>query len=468
MAILEESIPLERPDKLYSEGYDALKADYEALQSKLKDTKIKLDLALESIAGGMFSYDVITGKFDFIGKGVLNLFHCDERQFRERYFNLFELMVSAKDREAVMKQIHTQLPYYQTIELSYRANRFSMEDSLLWLYHRARLYVDHDGRKKYFVVITDVTEQRLIQDELNRANEKLYEERERNRLIGETIDEIQIDYDVKSDIMTYLRFNKREKINVVKNFIKEGISGDFILPEDFEHVRADFSNALKTPVKNVIEYRTKILNGEYTWVRLNYASFNNKQNQIIKVFGIMKDITEEKRAQEELRKQIQLDPMTGILNKISTQETIEEYMKQYHTFGDHVHALIAIDTDYFKEVNDTFGHLFGDEVIMFVVKTLQRVFDSEDIIGRTGGDEFLVFMKDVRKETAIKRARYLNSAINKEFIHDGKSVQISCSIGLAFTEQDHLDYVTLFQRADKALYLAKEEGRNCFHVYENS
>ncbi|NLG02874.1 MAG: diguanylate cyclase [Clostridia bacterium] len=464
---MEHNNPEKLAGQFHTDSYEALRNEYNALHNELKDTRLRLDLLLDSIVGGLFSYDVITGKFDYIGKGVLSMFHCDERQFRERYFNLFELMVSTHDREAVMKQIDNQLPYYQTIELTYRANRFSMDDSLLWIYHKARLFTDHDGRKKYYVVITDITEQKLIQDELNRANQKLYEERERNRLIGETIDEIQIDYDVKADIMTYLRFSKREKINVVKNFMKDGMSSDFIYPDDYDNVKKEFSQALTRPVKQAIEYRTTIMTGEYLWVRLNYASFEDKQHQMIKVFGILKDITEEKREQEELMKQIQLDPMTGILNKVSTQTAIEEYMQQYRTFGDHVHALIAIDTDYFKDVNDTFGHLFGDEVIMFVVKTLQKIFDSEDIIGRTGGDEFLVFMKDVRKETAIKRACYLNSAINKEFVHDGKSVQLSCSIGLAFTDHDKIDYMTLFQRADKALYLAKEEGRNCYHVYEN-
>lgn len=166
--------------------------------------------------------------------------------------------------------------------------------------------------------------------------------------------------------------------------------------------------------------------------------------------------------QEELRSKISKDDMTGILNKAATKSSIEDILASTDT--SHVHALFMIDTDHFKSVNDTFGHQFGDETIKMCANIIKKTFRDSDIVGRVGGDEFMVFMKDTTREVTQKKASELNESFRRKLEKDDKSVNISCSIGIAFYPISGQTYEVLYAGADEALYDAKEGGRDRYCI----
>lgn len=166
--------------------------------------------------------------------------------------------------------------------------------------------------------------------------------------------------------------------------------------------------------------------------------------------------------QEELRDKIIKDAMTGILNKAATQSSIEDILAGTDT--SHFHALFMIDTDHFKNVNDTFGHQFGDETIKMCANIIKKTFRDSDIVGRVGGDEFMVFMKDTTREVTEKKAAELNESFRRKLTKDDMSVDISCSIGVAFYPLNGQTYDVLFAGADEALYDAKELGRDRYVI----
>ena len=155
--------------------------------------------------------------------------------------------------------------------------------------------------------------------------------------------------------------------------------------------------------------------------------------------------------------------MTGLLNKTAMQEEVEHYLSK-SDYGA-IHAMMMIDTDNFKNVNDNLGHDYGDKVIKFVASTIKDIFRETDYVGRMGGDEFMVFMKNTTKKITEERAERLNDRIRKVFVEKGKTVGISCSIGIAYYAKDGSDYATLFKAADKALYEAKEAGKDCYRTF---
>ncbi len=153
------------------------------LEAELADTKKRLQAAedrlsvlLESMPGGVLSYDADTGKLDYISPGTLQIFHCSEEEFRERYYNCFDLIISKIDRARVKQQIKDQLNYFDSVELTYRVE--DILDNIMWIYHRGRLVTGEDGRSTFFVVLSDITDEKLVQNQMNRNAQKLIEKAE--------------------------------------------------------------------------------------------------------------------------------------------------------------------------------------------------------------------------------------------------------------------------------------------------
>ena len=125
--------------------------------------------------------------------------------------------------------------------------------------------------------------------------------------------------------------------------------------------------------------------------------------------------------------------------------------------------MFLIDMDNFKSVNDTLGHLAGDEALKTLAGVMRIVFPG-GYLGRYGGDEFIAFAIGVSKEDALsKLGQELCHKMDKNFEYGGKVAKISVSVGIADTVGVD-DYSELYMRADKALYYAKEHGRNQYKL----
>lgn len=161
---------------------------------------------------------------------------------------------------------------------------------------------------------------------------------------------------------------------------------------------------------------------------------------------------------EELRKNIELEEFTRTLNKAS----FKKYVKaELDVLRDNQYVgLFVIDIDKFKSINDTKGHLVGDQVLLDLVNLLKRNIRNTDYIGRIGGDEFCVFIKNVLSiELFYEKAnRFIKEirAMNMENLN-----KISVSIGIAITDTK-IDYEDLFNKADEAMYIAKNNGGDQF------
>lgn len=157
-----------------------------------------------------------------------------------------------------------------------------------------------------------------------------------------------------------------------------------------------------------------------------------------------------------------LDPLTRILNK----RAITDYAEEAAASGEKL-ALVMIDIDNFKEVNDTYGHLFGDQVIAATADIAKRVVGENGAVGRIGGDEFMAVLKGYEDELGLRNyLRTIKTGVASLFQDRLNGGRISCSIGAARAGIDADDYKGLFRIADKALYIAKQKGRNRFVIYK--
>ncbi len=431
------------------------------LKEQLEDANRQLTILMENMPGGFMIYDAVTGKFSYLSDGLLSMFGCSEEAFREHFYNSFELLIYKQERKRVLDMITEQFSLMGAAEANFRIK--SMLDEVMYVSYKGRRVVARDGKVSVYATLTDVTEQVAAQMELNRMNEALYVETQRFKLLQEALDDIPFDLNVITDEMTLIL--KRGDMHELRvpAFMQENAYQSFVHPEDCSVYEKNLNLALEEPAKITAECRMRFEGeDEYCWYRVFFASFGEDGGTVLRVVGNMKDIALERARQEEMRNKIRNDSMTGILNKAAMQASIEDYLSG--TTRDKLHAMMMIDTDNFKSVNDTMGHLFGDEVIKFVAKTVKQTFRESDFVGRVGGDEFMVFMKNTTRQVTELRAQELNQAMRQRFCKDGASVQISCSIGVAYYPKAGIDFASLFANADEALYQAKAKGKDCYVI----
>lgn len=153
------------------------------------------------------------------------------------------------------------------------------------------------------------------------------------------------------------------------------------------------------------------------------------------------------------------DALTGLPNRLAYNERIVQEYSRWKRYGKPV-ALTLVDIDYFKKINDTYGHNAGDKALILIAKQLKERLRESDFLARFGGEEFAVIMPETSLDEGLVAANKLREAVMEaKFHYQGANVSITISSGLAqLRTGDSTD--TLFQRADKALYKAKENGRN--------
>lgn len=157
-----------------------------------------------------------------------------------------------------------------------------------------------------------------------------------------------------------------------------------------------------------------------------------------------------------------VDSLTRLLNK----KTITEYAQRVLEDGRQA-AIVVVDIDNFKNVNDTFGHLFGDQVIQQMGDILKRTVGSHGVAGRIGGDEFLVVIEEFDDELNLRNyLRSIKQHFSLLFRDRVGENQISCSIGVARSDVVGSDFKELFMTADRALYLAKQKGKNRYIIFK--
>jgi diguanylate cyclase (GGDEF)-like protein len=161
-------------------------------------------------------------------------------------------------------------------------------------------------------------------------------------------------------------------------------------------------------------------------------------------------------AEVEQRTESVLDPLTGLLNRAALRRRFDELEEQARLTGETV-SLLVCDIDRFKSVNDTHGHDRGDAVLRDLAYEMRKHLRSFELIYRLGGEEFVLVLPGVHDEDARRVAERLRTAV-REARPGG--LPLTLSIGVASGFGREVDFESLFKSADRALYVAKEHGRD--------
>ena len=182
------------------------------------------------------------------------------------------------------------------------------------------------------------------------------------------------------------------------------------------------------------------------------------------------DIATNKLALEESYRKLEIvsrtDKLTGLANRGFWQEKLIESVNLNNRYQTPF-SLIMFDIDHFKRVNDTYGHQAGDIVLQGVAQTASEAVRVSDTLGRYGGEEFGIVMPETDAQgAAIFAERFRKKIEASEFIYNNTRIDITISMGIAQITENITTYDQWLENADQALYLAKNEGRNCIRINE--
>ena len=183
---------------------------------------------------------------------------------------------------------------------------------------------------------------------------------------------------------------------------------------------------------------------------------------------IWRDITPLKEAQAELQELAAKDVLTNSFNRRHFLNVLNKEIHRADRF-DHPLTIILLDFDHLKHINDTFGHLAGDEALKIFADICRRNIREVDLLARFGGDEFVVLLPEADMDQARRIAERMSQELAQfPFEVGAERILLTVSMGIAKLLGEHDGVETLMRRADQALYAAKESGRNCIVVWDES
>jgi diguanylate cyclase (GGDEF)-like protein/PAS domain S-box-containing protein len=214
-----------------------------------------------------------------------------------------------------------------------------------------------------------------------------------------------------------------------------------------------------------VEFLIRHKNGEKINVEISSSLIENSKGKCSGFRNFIRNVTEQKRAVETIRRLAYHDPLTDLPNRLLFKDRLNMAIMRAKRNRQYL-AVMMLDLDKFKDVNDTLGHHMGDRLLQDVGNRLVLSLRKGDTVARMGGDEFLILLPDIKHiESSTMIAQKVVDAFQDPFIVDGHDIHITTSIGIATYPANSEDADTLVKNADIAMYRAKDFGRNNYQQF---
>ncbi len=246
---------------------------------------------------------------------------------------------------------------------------------------------------------------------------------------------------------------------------------DFIAPEEREPARQAFRRKIRGEQPLEIVHRTDIRrDGAPLTVEIHQSLIRDAKGAVTGMRTARVDITERKRAEEQLVRNAFSDELTGLANRALLLDRLERALKRRIRHPDYLFAVLFLDLERFKLVNESLGHNIGDELLRAVARRLEKCLRSQwDTVARLGGDEFTMFLEDIRDETdATRVAERVHKDLRAPFQVDGHEVFTTSSIGIALSSTGYTHPEEFLRDTDTAMYRAKALGRACYSMFDTA
>ncbi len=241
-------------------------------------------------------------------------------------------------------------------------------------------------------------------------------------------------------------------------------------PEDLSDFNAAIGKHIQSETPQFeSEHRMLHKDGSYRWMLTRGLAMRNDKGKAYRIAGSQTDITERKRAEEQLLYDAFHDGLTGLPNRALFTDRLDRALERAKRRDDFTVAVLFLDLDRFKVVNDSLGHMTGDQLLIGVARRLEGALRHVDTVARLGGDEFVILLEDVEDiNHATRSAERIQSQLREPFILDSSEVFTSASIGIAVSTAGYSRAEDIIRDADIAMYRAKAGGKARHELFDEA
>lgn len=420
--------------------------DYHRLEYLGEDAQEMLMILLDNIRAGVGLFEVGESiRALYLNKAYFQCIGYSKEEYKANQNDIFATLYP-EDVEGFTAYIKEHLSEKGVIKYSVRGYRH--DGSLAWFDIKgAPIENKITDKPLYLTCIMDITDTKEKEEQLKKlqkANSELVIQQERYRVLEATAQGLLFEYFPEKDKMVFsynLPNNKKRK--EIEHYQKYLDQFPMVHSDHLAKFKEVLKNCCMQEMEGDLEYLSTVSGGGYRWHTTHYKSMVGNDGTIVSVMGRICDIHDAKLEKERISHQAERDGLTDVYQKKVAFEKMTEYVKEapFAKF-----YFMVLDLDNFKNINDQFGHQYGDIVIKDIADLLQGTFAEDCIIGRFGGDEFMLLTKNIGLAEVRRRLEQIQSKIK------------FCAGIVEWKYGDRIERV--FDKADKAMYQAKEEGRN--------
>jgi len=431
------------------------KKEQEYVLQSLVDERWRL--ALESVGDAIWDWNLQTNRFVF-SKSYAEMLGFSESDLGDTPDHL-ERILHPDEKKQAMAYLHGYLNGDFSGQYTSEHRLKCKDGHYKWILCRGRVTArDDNGRPaRMFGTHVDITERKRIETELHESERRLRMAFEASRMGAWS-------YDFKRDKLYWspdiFRFLGLAPFEPTVEFLMNSIH-----PDDRERVAVARERAISEKLPYIAEYRVRNEH-ETRWLESRAEVLYDADGNPLNMIGTVQDITERKEHEKQLQHIAHYDALTGVPNRVLLADRLSQALARAKR-EDGLMAVCYLDLDGFKPVNDNFGHDTGDRVLVEISRRIKDAIREDDTVARLGGDEFVVLLvgMEAPEECAGSLNRLLD-AIHRPIEVRGQSIRISASIGVALYPEDDHDPDTLLRHADQAMYVAKQSGKNRYHLFD--
>ncbi len=426
-------------------------------QEELKVNQEQLDFALKGANDGLWDWNLKTNDifYSIRWKNMLGYADQDLSNRLETWLDL----IHPDDKNRILQQVDNYLSGNSPkFEVEFRMRH--RQGHWIHILSRARLALDNNGEllypKRLIGTHVDITERIVAEEELRKAASVFAHTQE-----GIVITDIHANIiDTNQAFSKITGYSKEEVLGRNPRFLKSGHHDD------------EFYSSIWKTIKRQGFWAGEIWNRKKTgdayveWLTISAVTDDN--SEITHYIGNFTDITALKEHEQQLERIAHYDPLTGIPNRVLLADRMQLAVAQ--TKREECMMVVGyLDLDGFKPVNDRWGHEAGDRLLVEITNRIKDTLREGDTIARLGGDEFVFLLLNLNKfeecEIIIHR---LLEVISAPIEIQSQMVTVSASIGISIFPDDNTVPDTLLRHADQAMYQAKQDGKNCYRIYNHA
>lgn len=429
--------------------------NYVNMHREIKKINHSLELAQKVGNIGNWNYEFSNNHF-FWSNQIFNILGIESSENLVANHKTILEYIHPDDRNNYEKTFDESIKNYKSYSIEYRILR--KDGKIRYIHEQTEVMFKRNKKPLQFIgTLQDITERKLV-------NLQLIESEQRFKNIYNNLEAGIWSFDVQNNVFLLFSSGVEGISGYTSNDLLTRLNWDSIVhPDDFLTYKSAHNQLLHGKTLHH-QYRIFHKNGEIRWVQDQTIPMFNSDGNLVRLDGIVTDITEHKKSEELIKYIANHDYLTGLPNRRMFEEQINALIAS--SANKDPFAICIIDINNFKDINQSFGNKVADKLLLQYSKRISNIYINLPLLARMNGDEFGMIIKDIKQtDNLLKIAKEIISKLNEPFIIDDYEFNVSSTIGVSTYPNDGETLEELLKNANSALYRAFEKGTNRFEVF---